>query len=171
MDYYTDAEWLTWIDELSGKDFVAIDDFLPPSVIEDLLSFFRDHLRNNDFAKAGIGAADERQIVSSIRGDHIYWISKERDEKLKPVFKLLDELITVLNRYWIVGTQDFASGCGALMYTIYAGLCSINTSSIKIKADNFLEARYEQPISLSFDFNISSITSIRKQIALFIGYS
>ncbi|MCA6078545.1 2OG-Fe(II) oxygenase [Fulvivirga sedimenti] len=107
MGAYTDDEWLAWIDQLSAEDYVVIDEFLPKDIYQTLRSFFLEHLKQDDFSKAGIGAAGNRQIAASIRGDYIYWLTKERDVTLLPVFQLLEELIQKLNRYCFLSLSGY----------------------------------------------------------------
>lgn len=107
MSVYTDEQWLEWIDELSEHDLVVIDEFLPVGHYQRLKEFFLQHLQQEDFSRAGIGHAGNRQVMTSIRGDYIYWLAKERDESLAPVFELLDEMVQRLNRYCFLSLSGY----------------------------------------------------------------
>ncbi|XOV94381.1 MAG: 2OG-Fe(II) oxygenase [Bacteroidota bacterium] len=99
MTFFTEDQWLTWIDELSEHDFVIIDDFIDQETYQKARSFLLGKLRDEEFSKAKIGPASEQQIISEIRGDYIYWLDKSRDLSLQPFFALIDETVLVLNRY------------------------------------------------------------------------
>jgi SM-20-related protein len=104
---YTEEEWLIWIDELSQKDYVVVNDFLPEEQISFLYAYFQKHLAQQDFLKAGIGAASEKQIISAIRGDLIYWTSRRKDPQLAPIFDLLEEMIDQLNRLCFLSLSGY----------------------------------------------------------------
>lgn len=107
MAVYNDEKWLEWIDILSDSDLVVIDDFLPSEMYAGLKYFFSQHLASDDFSKAGIGAAENRQIQTSVRGDYIYWISRDKDGQLSGIFSLLDELVQKLNRFCFLSLSGY----------------------------------------------------------------
>ena len=63
------------------------------------MDFFREAEERNHLKKAGIGASGEFQINSSVRGDFIHWLDKERDTELRPVFDIIDDLVHKLKRF------------------------------------------------------------------------
>ena len=90
-------QWLSWVDELSERDFVVIDHFVKPGVYAGLRSCFLSKL--DSFTKAGIGAAGDNIIRHDIRGDYTYWLDRARDNELHPFWSLVDETIHIFNRY------------------------------------------------------------------------
>lgn len=96
---FNEEQWLSWIDNLAEDDVVVIDDFLPADLYDKIRRFFLDHLQMSDFSKAGIGASGNHMIASSIRGDYVYWLDRQRDLEIAPFFNLTDEMIGMLNRY------------------------------------------------------------------------
>lgn len=99
MAYYSEDQWLTWVDQLSENDYLIIDDFITNDIYQTARSFLLDKLKEEEFSKAAIGPASDQHIVSEVRGDYIFWLDKQRDGILSPFFGLLDETIGVLNRY------------------------------------------------------------------------
>ncbi len=99
MEYYSDEQWLAWIDRLANEDYVVIDEFLPEPLYDAVRKFFLEHLEMEDFSRAGIGSSANRIIATSVRGDYVYWLDRKRDLPVQPFFNLSDELIVKLNRY------------------------------------------------------------------------
>jgi SM-20-related protein len=95
--FFKQEQWLVWIDELSEQNYVVIDHFLDDSLYKTIRSFLFEKLEL--FQKAGIGSLDNHQINRSIRGDFTYWLDSTRDNELQPLWQLLQETMTVLNRY------------------------------------------------------------------------
>lgn len=96
---YSEKQWLEWMDLLSEDDYLIIDDFISDELFEKIMLFFYEVEESDRLRKAGIGSMDEFQIDRSIRGDVIYWLDKERDQKLESFFCLMDELMLALRRY------------------------------------------------------------------------
>ena len=107
MAFYSEDQWLSWIDQLSEDDHVVIDDFIEEGVYQTARSFLMEKLEDDTFAKAKIGPGSEEQVVSEIRGDYIYWLDRNRDTTLLPFFGLIDETIQVLNRYCYLSLSGF----------------------------------------------------------------
>lgn len=107
MAFYSEDQWLSWIDQLSEDDHVVIDDFIEEGVYRSARSFLMEKLEDETFAKAKIGPGSEEQVVSEIRGDYIYWLDRNRDTTLLPFFGLIDETIQVLNRYCYLSLSGF----------------------------------------------------------------
>lgn len=107
MAFYSEDQWLSWIDQLSEDDHVVIDNFIEEGVYQTARSFLMEKLEDDTFAKAKIGPGSEEQVVSEIRGDYIYWLDRNRDTTLLPFFGLIDETIQVLNRYCYLSLSGF----------------------------------------------------------------
>lgn len=107
MQFYPEERWLNWVDTLSDQDFVIIDDFLTQEHYQLLRSYFIAKKEDDDFKKAGIGALGQFQIKTDIRGDFCYWLSQEKDTDVQPFFKLIDELVYILNRFCYLNISDF----------------------------------------------------------------
>lgn len=102
---YDSQQWLVWMDELAEQDFVVIDHFLDPDVYHQIQSFFQDHL--SQFTQAGIGALDRNTIEKDIRGDRTYWLDRVRDESLSRFWLLVDETISMFNRYCYLSLSGY----------------------------------------------------------------
>ena len=108
MNAFTEECWVDWIDQLSAEDYVVIDDFITPSLFKELRAYFKDSLHQDVFDKAGIGTQQFHTINKSIRGDHVFWLDKNRDEQQIPGFySIIDELKNMLNRYCFLGISDY----------------------------------------------------------------
>ncbi len=103
--YHSLEDWLSWMDDLSSKDYVIIDHFLRDELYAEIRSFFLDMLPK--FNEAGIGAVTEKQINSKIRGDFTYWLDRERDSHLKPYWGLVDETMQMFNRYCYLSLSGY----------------------------------------------------------------
>ena len=97
--------WLVWLDELSDRDYVVVDDFLDVPLYELARSFLFEKLEL--FKQAGIGSLDHRQINKGIRSDFTYWIDPVRDQELQRLWALIRETMTVLNRYCYLSLSGF----------------------------------------------------------------
>jgi SM-20-related protein len=98
MEFYSTEKWIDWVDTLSEKDYVVIDDFVSEELFRKLRSFLFDYLKDNNFKKAGIGAMAEYQVKSSVRGDFVYWLDSARDTQLDDVFMLIEHIKTMFNQ-------------------------------------------------------------------------
>jgi len=99
MSFFPEEKWINWVDVLSENDFLIIDEFISDDMYHLIRSFFHTQLKEDEFRKAAIGAQSDRQIKSSIRGDFIYWLYRDRDKELLAFFDLIDEVLQKLNRY------------------------------------------------------------------------
>ncbi len=99
LKYYTEDEWINWVDRLSEDNYLVLDDFISDQELDVLMSNFKDHLKEDDFKKAGIGTGDEFQLRTEIRGDYIRWLDPGRDISLHDFFERINEAIYVFNRY------------------------------------------------------------------------
>jgi len=103
--YHTEESWLSWMDELSNKDYVIIDDFCREDLYQDLKLMFQDRLPF--FSQAGIGALDLNTVHEEIRGDQTYWLDRKRDIEIEAFWQLIDESIYMLNRYCFLSLSGY----------------------------------------------------------------
>jgi SM-20-related protein len=96
-----------WSDQLAEKDYVVIDDFLTDAQYKQIRAFFLDKIAQDEFDKAGIGAQDQYQVRSTIRGDFVYWLDENNDEEMRPFFDQLNELMRLFNRYLMLSLSGF----------------------------------------------------------------
>lgn len=99
MTIYTEDIWINWVDRLSEDNFLVIDNFISDKELSVFLGYFKEHLEEQEFKKAGIGTGSEFQLKTEIRGDYIRWLDREKDVELQDFFAKVDESISVLNRY------------------------------------------------------------------------
>jgi len=99
LNFYTEDEWINWVDRLSEDNYLVIDDFISDDELDTLMSNFKTHLEEDHFKRAGIGTGDEFQLKKEIRGDYIRWLDPNRDTALKDFFERINEAIYVFNRY------------------------------------------------------------------------
>lgn len=105
MSFFTEEQWLKWVDELSDNEYVIIDNFLSETVLDKVQTYFKEKKSDDDFRKASIGT--EGKVVSEIRGDYTYWLDSKNDIELHDFFELVRETITILNRYCYLSLTDF----------------------------------------------------------------
>ena len=103
----SDEQWIDWVDALANNDYLVIDDFLDDEIYTLLRGFFLNKLGHDEFDPAGIGAQANHHLDKSRRGDHVYWLDPNSDTHLSPVFELINDLITKLNRFCYLGIADF----------------------------------------------------------------
>lgn len=105
----TDLEdiWIDRVDALSKENFLVIDDFISNEELDIFLANFQEHLKEDDFKKAGIGTGHDFQLMTSVRGDYICWLNRERDHELADFFLKADEVVTVLNRYCFLSLSGY----------------------------------------------------------------
>lgn len=107
MSFSNDERWIDWVDALSADDFVVIDDFFPPGLYQQIRQFLILKLKEDEFHQAGIGSLNNKQQVSSIRGDFTYWLDQKRDEELHGLFEVINETIRVYNRLCYLSLSGF----------------------------------------------------------------
>lgn len=93
------------MDELSDKDYVIIDEFLPQSLYTEVRSFFDQTLPQ--FTPAGIGSLDQNMVIREVRGDNTFWLDRKRDTELNAFWALVDETIQVYNRYCYLSLSGY----------------------------------------------------------------
>lgn len=96
---YSEDQWIRWMDDLAMNDYVIADNFISDELFSTIMDFFHKKEQKNQLKKAGIGSLGEFQLNTSVRGDFIHWLERERDVELKLFFRLMDELIESLRRF------------------------------------------------------------------------
>lgn len=107
MANHTDEKWLNWVDALSENDYVIIDDFLPVDIYRKVKDFFLKKLEEDEFERAGLGSVFNNQLDTSIRGDFTYWLDKQHDTTMSPVFELIEETLATFNRYCFLSLSGY----------------------------------------------------------------
>lgn len=97
--YYSQNQWLLWMDELAENDFVIVDDFISDELFQTITQFFSEVEEADKLSKAGIGAQQNFTVKSEIRGDFIYWLAKNHDLPLSPFFEMMEELTQSLRQF------------------------------------------------------------------------
>ena len=106
MNEYHDLErWLSWVDELSSRDYVIIDQFLNKDLYSGIRSFFLSTMPF--FSKAGIGSLAMNTVNREIRGDQTYWLDRKRDAAIAPFWGLVDETMQIFNRYCYLSLSGY----------------------------------------------------------------
>ena len=99
--------WDEQMDLLAQQDYVVIDNFLPKEHLLKAHDFFEQKQDEGVFKKAAIGASGTEKVIREIRGDYTYWLEKNRDVELSPVFETLDEVKSVFNRMLYLSLADY----------------------------------------------------------------
>jgi len=105
--FYSTEQWSCWLDQLATDDFVVVDNFISDQLYEKLQQYFDHQRKHQQFAKAGIGSSDQRQVDSTVRGDFIYWLDKGRDESLPELFNLFDETTQQIKQQLFLSLSDY----------------------------------------------------------------
>jgi SM-20-related protein len=92
------------MDELSTSDYLIVDHFVRTDIYADLRAHFLFNLPS--FTKAGIGAQNENVVHHDVRGDHTYWLDRQRDLAIESFWCLVDETINIFNRYCFLSLSD-----------------------------------------------------------------
>lgn len=119
MSFYKEDVYVDWIDQLASKDYVVIDNYLSSSLLNAVVRFFTDRLAEDDLKKAGIGSLGDHTINKNVRGDYVYWLSKENDDSLSEFFEQSQEFIQKIKRYCFLSISDFE--CHLAYYPIGTG--------------------------------------------------
>jgi SM-20-related protein len=107
LTFFSEEQWLAWIDQLSEDNYVIVDDFLPEVLFKDIDAFFVTKTAEDVFKKAQIGTNTALTVAPDIRGDYIYWLDPAVDISLTPVFEIIRECIEKLNRYCYLSLKEF----------------------------------------------------------------
>lgn len=107
MNYFTDEQWVDWVDRLAENNYLVIDNFISTDLFHQITTFFFKKLNQDAFAKAGIGSVRDFRVRANKRGDYIYWIDPGKDDHLIPFYKLVEEMIHKLNRYAFLSLSGY----------------------------------------------------------------
>ena len=105
--FFSDEQWLSWIDKLAEDDFVVIDDFISNEQLLQLRAFLLETWQNDAFNHAKIGSNINDTLADDIRGDYTFWLNETRDNTLHVFFKLIRESIANFNRYCFLSLAGF----------------------------------------------------------------
>ncbi|SMO61116.1 2OG-Fe(II) oxygenase [Gracilimonas mengyeensis] len=97
--FYSDDQWLSWMDELAENDYVIADNFISEDLYQSIMQYFAELEQADKLNKAGIGAQQDFTVKAEIRGDFIYWLDESRDQPMAPFFGLMEELNQSLRRF------------------------------------------------------------------------
>ena len=100
---HTEEEWISYFDKLAEYDYVVIDNFLSNDDLKHLLNYFS----KAEFKKAAIGSSGNEKIIGEIRGDYTHWLDNREDVSLQFLFKQLDEVKTLLNKYCYLSLSSY----------------------------------------------------------------
>ncbi|WP_236640905.1 2OG-Fe(II) oxygenase [Flagellimonas alvinocaridis] len=103
--YHSIENWLSWMDDISDKDYVIIDHFLRDDLYAEIRSFFLDKLPV--FKEAGIGTDMDKHVDNNVRGDFTYWLDRKRDANIQELWNLVDEVIHMFNRYCFLSLSGY----------------------------------------------------------------
>ncbi|MDC0535049.1 2OG-Fe(II) oxygenase [Francisellaceae bacterium] len=93
---------------IEKEGYVVIDDFLPRDIYFSLKQYAVYLEKENEFDKAGIGKDIEHQIKTEIRGDWVYWLSKNDQQKgVQYYFNAIDKLRALINYSFFLSLTDF----------------------------------------------------------------
>lgn len=99
---FPEERWIEWMDHLADHDYVIVDNFISDEDFILIREYFNKMEEADLLKKAGIGAYNEQQIISEVRGDYIYWLDAQKDSELSPFFEMIDELSQKLKRYCFI---------------------------------------------------------------------
>ncbi len=102
MSVYSEEKWISWMDELSEKDYVIVDDFITDELYQQIMGFFKKLEEQEELKKAGIGSSLDFQVKKEVRGDLIYWLEQQRDTSVSGFFELMEELSEKLRRFCFI---------------------------------------------------------------------
>lgn len=105
--YYSEGQWIDWIDALADRDYVSIDNFLPDEVLHQVKTMLKEQLKVDHFKDAGIGSVFNNLKEPSIRSDKTFWLDRQRDQNISGYFEMVEELIQKLNRYCFLSLSGF----------------------------------------------------------------
>lgn len=93
---HREQDWEAWADALAEQEYVVIDGYLPDEILSQLEHFFQHH--QDVLQQAKVGALAERQEALSVRSDLTYWLDRNRDRELAPLFAWIEESLQRWNR-------------------------------------------------------------------------
>ncbi len=101
------SRWEEQLDLLAQQDYTIIDNFFEPDSLSELLEFFAQKIKEDQLAKAAIGASSDKKIIREIRGDYTFWLDKKRDIEVLSLFNTLDEMKNLFNRLFFLSLSDY----------------------------------------------------------------
>ncbi len=104
---YTTRQWDAWMERLADNDYLVIDNFISNQLFQRIQHYFQALYEEQEFSKAAIGTQADRQVASTIRGDFIYWLDRQQDHQLAPLFALLDKLVDRLKQNLFLSIADY----------------------------------------------------------------
>jgi len=93
---HSERDWEAWADALADCEYVVIDGYLPDDLLALLEGFFQQH--QDALQQAKVGALGERQEALNVRSDLTYWLDRERDKVLAPLFAWIESSLHHWNR-------------------------------------------------------------------------
>ncbi|MGM0479795.1 MAG: 2OG-Fe(II) oxygenase [Bacteroidota bacterium] len=95
------------MDLLAQQDYLLLENFFADPILAQIEQFFEVVRMSGTLEKASIGATGREKVISEIRGDHIYWLEKERDRAKLPIFDQIDALMATINRSFFLSLSDY----------------------------------------------------------------
>ena len=93
---HSDLQWEAWADALAEHEYVVIDGYLPDDLLHLLERFFQQH--QDALQQAKVGAWADRQEALKVRSDLTYWLDRQRDNALDPLFAWIETSLQRWNR-------------------------------------------------------------------------
>lgn len=92
---------------LEQRGYAYVDGFLDPDICAGILVELQEELSQGQFHKAGVGKADDYQVIHTLRGDYIKWLEKEETQPFTAQYlDKVEALRLGLNRHCFLGLQD-----------------------------------------------------------------
>ena len=90
-------------EQILSKSVAVVDDVLDHSILDELSSEALSEYRDGEFTEASIGKGVAKQRVSEVRGDKVFWLSKENTSlALAAYWGFVDGLRTYLLEFFRV---------------------------------------------------------------------
>jgi SM-20-related protein len=90
-------------EQILSKSVAVVDDVLDHSILDELSSEALSEYRDGEFTEASIGKGVAKQRVSEVRGDKVFWLSKENTSlALAAYWGFVDGLRTYLSEFFRV---------------------------------------------------------------------
>ena len=105
--FFDDALLDKIADELVGRGYLIVDNALPNSLLQGLLTHFND-LHEHQFKSAGIGRRSDFQQQDEIRSDKVHWITAT-NETTAEFLQWMESLRVGINRRLFMGVNDYES--------------------------------------------------------------
>jgi len=95
------------IEALTENGYAIIDHFLSPDICASILTELHEELSEGQFHKAGVGKADDYQVLHTVRGDYIKWLEPNDLQPFTSIYlEKLGLIRNALNRHCYLGLQD-----------------------------------------------------------------